>query len=87
MRTTADRFGFEMTRGALRCLALVWVLGMAIFGVVGAFMGEFDRDDTDSPSARSNMELLTDYGTGCQYLYRNGSITPRMGRDGNQVCK
>ncbi len=43
-------------------------------------------DDTDPAGGRSGMTLLTDHGTGCQYLYRSGAITPRMGRDGRQVC-
>lgn len=48
------------------------------------------RDDTDSRVSveRSNMRLLIDYGTGCQYL-RSGILSPlipRMDREGNHVC-
>ena len=43
------------------------------------------RDDSDSPTQRSGMMILTDYGTGCQYLWRNG-LTPRMDANGKQVC-
>ena len=43
-------------------------------------------DDTDPPGGRSGMALLTDHGTGCQYLYRSGAITPRMDATGKQIC-
>lgn len=43
-------------------------------------------DDTDPPGGRSGMDLLTDHGTGCQYLYRSGAITPRMDANGKQMC-
>lgn len=45
-------------------------------------------DDTDNPNGqRSNMMLLTDHGTGCQYLrVIGGAITPRLSPDGTQLC-
>lgn len=43
-------------------------------------------DDTDPPDGRSGMTLLTDHGTGCQYLYRSGAITPRMDANGKHMC-
>lgn len=43
-------------------------------------------DDSDPPNGRSGMDVLTDHLTGCQYLYRRGAITPRMDRDGKQIC-
>lgn len=43
------------------------------------------HDDTDPVDGRSGMMLLTDSGTGCQYLYR-GSLTPRMDANGKQIC-
>ena len=46
------------------------------------------KDDSDSPTARSGMLVLTDHLTGCQYLTTSrGGITPRWTRDGEQVCK
>lgn len=46
------------------------------------------KDDSDSPTARSGMLVLTDHLTGCQYLATaRGGITPRWTRDGEQVCK
>jgi len=59
-------------------------------------------DDTDDhsvdPPERSGMALLTDHGTGCQYLQPRGSmlsglliipsppLTPRLDQFGQQVC-
>lgn len=44
-------------------------------------------DDTDAPGRRSGMRLSTDYRTGCQYLASPwGGITPRMDRNGKQIC-
>lgn len=40
-------------------------------------------DDTDPPGERSGLRLITDHGTGCQYLSHGliGNITPRIGAD------
>lgn len=32
------------------------------------------------------QELVSDGGTGCQYILVGNVITPRYGRDGNQIC-
>lgn len=66
-------------------------IGLAGFvtlaGVCLLFLGVLTpHDDTDPPDGRSGMTLLTDHGTGCQYLYRSGAITPRMNNDGRQMC-
>ena len=46
------------------------------------------RDDSDPIDGRSNMSVLTDALTGCQYLTtQRGGITPRWTRDREQVCK
>lgn len=47
-------------------------------------------DDTDNRQTgeRSGVSLITDHGTGCQYLRTGwGGITPRIGPDGKPVCK
>lgn len=44
-------------------------------------------DETDPPGGRSGLGLMTDYGTGCQYLYYRSAMVPRMGKDGKQICK
>ena len=45
------------------------------------------KDDTDSPDGRNGMVLLTDHLTGCQYLRAGGGVTPRMDRNGKQICR
>lgn len=61
--------------------------------VLALLAGCTARDDTDSPTERSGVILITDHGTGCQYLMAPGTwgggsgITPRMGRDGRQICQ
>jgi len=62
-----------------------------IAAVLLALTGCAPRDDTDPPNSRSGMGLRTDALTGCQYLtygtVYGAAITPRMDRDGKQVCK
>lgn len=62
-----------------------------IAAVLLALTGCAPRDDTDPAGGRSGMWLYTDARTGCDYLALYGwggvSITPRMDRDGKQVCK
>lgn len=46
------------------------------------------RDDSDPPDGHSGMTIYTDHLTGCQYLKKGGSsLTPRLDRDGKQICK
>lgn len=46
------------------------------------------QDDSDPPDGSSGIKPRTDALTGCQYLtYPAGGITPRMDRNGKQVCK
>ncbi len=40
------------------------------------------KDDTDPPHGWSDMDLLQDNATGCQYLSREHSMTPRIAADG-----
>lgn len=75
-----------------------WIAVQATFGVVaaagfiglvvglihGVFGSGLDATDKDSWS-RSGAKLITDYGTGCQYL-SEGGITPRLDRDGKHIC-
>lgn len=61
---------------------------VALVGVCLLFVGYITpHDDTDPPDGRSGMTLLIDHGTGCQYLYRSGAITPRMDKSGRQICE
>lgn len=54
----------------------------ALFRVFG-----YGADSTDTAHRRSGLGLHTDALTGCQYLASPwGGLTPRMGRDGRQLC-
>lgn len=56
-----------------------------IAAVVGLAASDPPRDDTDGPT-RSGMRLLTDFGTGCQYLAAPiGGLTARLGPDGRHM--
>lgn len=74
-------------------LAFGWAVGTVGLSLSGAVLNItgvgnlVPRDDTDSQKARSGVRLVTDYGTGCQYLKtREGHITPRLKPDGLPAC-
>ena len=62
------------------CL-LVWS-GVGIYvlaHMMHYYHGFGDRDDTDTETKRSGVALVTDYGTGRQYLMTFwGGLTPRL---------
>ena len=60
------------------------ILGVIVLLIIGILPN--DRDDSDPPNGRSGMLVLTDYKTGCQYLYRGGAIVPRLDRNSKQIC-
>ena len=73
--------GYDRTRGIIRAIMqeLGKIIGWGIlahlifFCLIGAF-----TDDTDKSGwKRSGVTLITDYGTGQQYLYRGGAIIKR----------
>jgi hypothetical protein len=58
-------------------LALILVLGLSTMG-----LRMFGRDETDPPKGRSGLAVLTDAGTGRQYLMSPlGALTPRLSAD------
>ena len=60
---------------------------VSIVIVAAMSMGRPPRDNSDPIGGRSNMSVLTDALTGCQYLAtQRGGITPRMSADNKQVC-
>lgn len=67
-----------------------WILATAALIFFLWANGSMDYDDTDPPGGRSGLVLLTDHGTGCQYLkapgYWNGALSPRLGADGKPIC-
>lgn len=79
--------GYHGARGVLVHLSKL-VLVFALLFYAYSYLFPPSIDDTDaSADKRSGVKLITDYGTGCQYLATiAGSLYPRMGTDGKQVC-
>ena len=72
--STTRWFGFNFTIGGLTAAGLVFLVSMAVSSMLTP------RDATDAPTgARSGVKLITDHGTGIQYLVTaQGGITPRL---------
>lgn len=71
----------KLARVAYHTLICAFVLWIVVL------ITDFGKDDTDPPGGRSGLALKIDHGTGCQYLVASwGGITPRLDRDGKQVC-
>jgi len=66
------------------------VIGLiATFVLIAAFSASQPLDDTDNKltGARSDMRILIDHGTGCQYLRSSGGgLTPRLDAAGKPMC-
>lgn len=72
---------------ALKLLFIIIAANFIMF-FSGYFTGAYDRDDTDFPDSRSNMNSYIDAKTGCEYLStQGGSLTPRLDKEGNQICQ
>lgn len=71
-------------------LALVYfVVAVALSGInyMLATHTDIGRDATDPPAGRSDMRIMTDHQTGCQYLMSaRGGLTPRLDENGRQMC-
>lgn len=70
-------------------LLIYFVLAVTIGGINHMLTKYTDigRDDTDPPGDRSDLKILTDHLTGCQYLTTGkGGITPRLDKDGRHMC-
>ena len=69
---------------------IVYLIAAFVSGLVNSVIAkhtDIGRDDTDPNGGRSNLLVLTDAKTGCQYLTSNrGGITPRLDADGKQIC-
>lgn len=44
-------------------------------------------EDANRPRTESGMRVYEDEETGCQYLGRDGALTPRLDAEGKQICK
>ena len=92
MKMTVVAAARAAARGVIIEIATWAWLGAAIIFFLSALVhwAGYGRDETDDRGAgtHSNMRLRTDHGTGCQYLEsRQGSLTPRLSRTGQQVCR
>ena len=70
----------QITRGIMSELWM-WLMALLVGAMVtSCIFAHWDVfiDDTDKDGwHRSGFQLLTDYGTGKQYLYKSGVIIPR----------
>jgi hypothetical protein len=89
-RAEARELGDALARGVTehlwRILAF-WVVLALVVGVInrsGTLLAATDATDS-GPAQRSGMTLRTDYGTGCQYLSKDGVLAPRMTASGKQA--
>lgn len=68
-----------------------WVLliiSFLVFTLILDWFTPYDDSDDKQAKERSGLSVYTDHLTGCQYLGKTfGPPTPRMGKDGKQVCK
>lgn len=79
------KIGRQLALGFAQTLSLFIVVGIAIQLVALPFRG---TDSTDrSWLHRSNMSVLTDNQTGCQYLQAETGVTPRVDAAGHQICR
>ena len=66
-------------------LICITAFGFVLWALQTLFL---PKDDTDPEIGRSNLRVLTDHRTGCQYLKSQGSgLTPRLDADGHHICQ
>ena len=71
----------KVIRELFMCFIFVWIL-LWIYSYT-----PFGRDSTDpSYGGRSGFSIKTDAFTGCQYLESHHGLTPRLDRNGKQIC-
>lgn len=65
------------------------VVAWLFSGSTTATLNGYDVTDNPQTGKRSGLRLLIDHGTGCHYVQGGpfGGITPRLGRDGRQICE
>ena len=91
MKYSADNVrAYEWMNGLWRWwlpLFFIWAISSTAVWA-GHHFWDIGRGDADPPHGVSGVKLITDYGTGCQYLMSpEGSLTPRLNATGKQVCK
>jgi hypothetical protein len=88
----------EVTHNAFKAAAWSVIVQLAAIYIVTAITisgvnyllstyTDIGRDATDPPAGRSDMIIMTDHQTGCQYLMGSrGGLTPRLDENGKQMC-
>ena len=67
--------------GLFKTIAAIFILSWIFYWL------SFWKDNTDPPLGRSGLEIKVDNLTGCQYLQSRRGLTPRLGKDGKQLCE
>ena len=87
---------FKMLRKAIHMglndtisgIAMIYVIVVVVMYLGGSIFQSYDDTDDAANGERSGVALITDHGTGCEYLQSSqGHLTPRLNSDGNQICK
>jgi hypothetical protein len=78
--------GFRLLGAVLKGVLIAFVI-IAAITVIAVSLPQ--RDDSDTADVRSGMSIHRDALTGCEYFSRGffGGLTPRMNREGKQVCR
>ncbi len=87
-----EQLGYDFAIGAMRAIGKILIIIIILTSVVSLvldyFRIGFDSTDDHENGKRSDLKVHVDYGTGCEYLRaRGGSLTPRLGPDGKQICR
>lgn len=68
--------------------AVAALIVMALASYLNTNRGPLDDTDNKVTGARSQMRILVDHGTGCQYLVSiGGGLTPRLDGEGKPMCR
>lgn len=68
-------------------IAPLCIVGILVFLILIFQSNPLDATDNHVTGVRSGMQILTDHGTGCQYLRATGGgLTPRLDAQGKPVC-
>lgn len=81
----------ESAWDVIKKLVIYYAIGAVALAITNAGLTRWTdvgRDDTDPPNGRSDMRILTDHLTGCQYLSPSrGGATPRLTANGVHICR
>lgn len=73
-----------MKQWMLNLFALFWLVAF----LWAAYFRDYDDSDDAEKGIRSGMMIHVDHKTGCEYFSTIfGGPTPRLDRDGKQICR